>query len=101
MPQMNRSTALILNAAHALDHLVLLIFASAVTAIALEFGIARWEDLMPYTAGAFVMFGVGSIPAGRLGDLWGRRKMMLVFFYGTAACCFAVAMTQNPIQIEW
>ena len=99
MPKMNRPTELVLNVAHALDHLVLLVFASAVTTIAIEFGMARWEDLMPYTAGAFVMFGLGSIPSGRLGDLWGRRKMMLVFFYGTAACCFAVALTQTPMQI--
>ena len=96
---MNRPTSLLLNAAHALDHLVLLVFASAVATIAIEFGIDRWEDLMPYTAGAFIMFGLGSIPAGRLGDLWGRRKMMLVFFAGTAASCLAVAVAQNPIQI--
>ena len=96
---MNRPTSLLLNAAHALDHLVLLVFASAVAAIAIEFGIERWEDLMPYTAGAFIMFGLGSIPAGRLGDLWGRRKMMLVFFWGIAASCVAVALTQSPIQI--
>ena len=28
------------------------------------------------------MFGLGSLPAGRLGDLWGRRAMMIVFFLG-------------------
>ena len=96
---MNRPSSLLLNAAHALDHLVLLVFASAVATIAIEFGIDRWEDLMPYTAGAFIMFGLGSIPAGRLGDLWGRRKMMLVFFWGIAASCAAVALTQSPLQI--
>ena len=96
---MNRPTSLLLNAAHALDHLVLLIFASAVATIAIEFGIERWEDLMPYTAGAFILFGLGSIPAGRLGDLWGRRKMMLVFFWGIAASCALVALTQSPIQM--
>lgn len=96
---MNRPTSLLLNAAHALDHLVLLVFASAVATIAIEFGIDRWEDLMPYTAGAFIMFGLGSIPAGRLGDLWGRRKMMLVFFWGIAASCAAIALTQSPMQI--
>ncbi|MBU3721180.1 MAG: MFS transporter [Burkholderiaceae bacterium] len=96
---MNRPTSLLLNAAHALDHLVLLVFASAVATIAIEFGIDRWEDLMPYTAGAFIMFGIGSVPSGRLGDLWGRRKMMLVFFAGTTVSCIAVALAQNPIQI--
>ena len=70
---MTRSLSLLLNVAHALDHLFLLIFATAVATIAIEFGFTRWEDLMPYGVGAFVMFGLGSLPAGRLGDLWGRR----------------------------
>jgi MFS family permease len=96
---MNRPTSLLLNFAHTIDHLVLLVFASAVTTIALEFGLSRWEDLMPYTAGAFIMFGLGSIPAGRLGDLWGRRKMMLIFFFGTGLSCFVIALTQSPLQI--
>ncbi|MGA1336578.1 MAG: MFS transporter, partial [Burkholderiaceae bacterium] len=96
---MNRSTSLLLNAAHTLDHLVLLIFASAVSVIAIEFGFANWEDLMPYTAGAFLMFGIGSIPSGRLGDLWGRRKMMVLYFFGLAASCGLVALTQNAWQI--
>ena len=29
--------------------------------------------------------GLGSLPAGRLGDLWGRRAMMVVFFFGMGA----------------
>lgn len=99
MRPMNRPTSLLLNAAHALDHLVLLVFASAVAAIATEFQIARWEDLMPFTAGAFIMFGIGSVPSGRLGDLWGRRKMMLVFFVGICFSCLLVALSQGPIQI--
>src|SRR5437016_9793687 len=53
-----RSTALLLNIAHALDHMFLLIFATSVGAIAADFGISRWEDLMPYGVGAFVMFGL-------------------------------------------
>ncbi len=73
---------MLLNAAHAIDHLVLLIFATAVGAIATDFGFARWEDLMPYAAGSFLLFGLGSVPAGRLGDHWGRRAMMLVFLFG-------------------
>jgi MFS family permease len=99
MGRMNRFCALLLNLGHALDHLFLLIFATAVAAIASDFGLARWEDLMPYTAGAFVMFGIGSIPAGRLGDLWGRRRMMLVFYFGMGLSSLAVALTQTPLQM--
>lgn len=92
-------TMALLNVAHAIDHMVLLIFATAVGAIATDFGFARWEELMPYTTGAFVMFGLGAAPAGRLGDLWGRRAMMLVFHFGIALSCFLVALTSNAWQL--
>ena len=93
------AVALLLNVGHAIDHLMLLVFATAVSAIAIDFGIARWEDLMPYTAGAFVLFGLGSLPAGRLGDHWGRRAMMLVFFFGLGTSALLVALTQTPWQL--
>jgi len=95
----SRSVALLLNVAHALDHLFLLIFATAVAAIARDFGFARWEDLMPYGVGAFLMFGLGSLPAGKLGDSWGRRPMMLVFFFGLGASALLAAITQNVWQL--
>ena len=91
--------ALLLNVAHALDHMFLLVFATSVGAIATDFGMTRWEDLMPYGVGAFVLFGLGSLPAGRLGDHWGRRKMMIVFFFGMGVSMLVVAMTQNAWQL--
>jgi MFS family permease len=94
-----RSVALLLNVAHAFDHLFLLIFATAVAAIAADFGFSRWEDLMPYGVGAFLMFGLGSLPAGKLGDSWGRRPMMLVFFFGMGASALLAAATQNAWQL--
>jgi MFS family permease len=89
-----RLTAMLLNAGHALDHLFLLIFATAVAAIAAEWRMV-WQDLMPYTVGAFTMFGLGSLPAGRLGDLWGRRAMMIIFFLGLGASAMLVALTSG------
>ncbi len=90
---------LLLNVAHAIDHWVLLIFATAVSSIALDFGFSRWEDLMPYATGAFFAFGLGSLPAGRLGDTWGRRPMMLTFFFGLGASLLLVAVAQGPWQM--
>src|SRR5262245_46446635 len=95
----SRATALMLNFGHALDHLFLLIFATAVATIAAEFGFADWESLMPYGVGAFMLFGLGSLPAGRLGDLWGPRRMMLVFFFRAGASALLVAATQNAWQL--
>ena len=77
-----RSVSLLLNIGHGIDHMFLLIFATAVASVAAEFGYANWTDLMPYSVGAFALFGLGALPAGRLGDVWGRRVMMIVFFVG-------------------
>ena len=94
-----RATSVLLNIAHAFDHMFLLIFATAIGTIAAEFGFARWEDLMPYGVGAFAMFGLCSLPAGRLGDLWGRRRMMLVFFFGMGFSTLLVALTRSAWQL--
>jgi MFS family permease len=90
---------LLLNVAHAIDHWVLLIFATAVSSIAIDFGFSQWEDLMPYATGAFFAFGFGSLPAGRLGDTWGRRPMMLTFFYGLGGSLLLAAAATGPWQI--
>lgn len=94
-----RSAILLLNVAHAVDHMFLLIFATAVATIAADFDFARWEDLMPFGVGAFVMFGLGSLPSGRLGDLWGRRAMMIVFFFGIGASSLLASLAQGPWQL--
>ena len=98
-PAPTRLAALLLNVAHALDHMFLLIFATAVAAIAADFGFPDWESLMPYGVGAFMLFGLGSLPAGRLGDLWGRRPMMLVFFFGMGLSMLLIACTRNAWQL--
>ncbi|MEO8137500.1 MAG: MFS transporter, partial [Betaproteobacteria bacterium] len=95
----SRNLSLMLNIGHAIDHMLLLVFATAVGAIAIDFGFERWEDLMPYSVGAFFMFGVGSIVSGRLGDLWGRRSMMIIFFIGIGASAVLVALMQTAVQL--
>ncbi len=94
-----RLTAVLLNLGHSLDHLVLLIFAAAVASIANDLGVDRWEDLMPYGAPAFFFFGVCSLPAGKMGDLWGRRKMMLLYFAGVGISSILVSQAQSPWQL--
>jgi MFS family permease len=95
----NRSTKLLLNFGHAIDHMFLLIFATAVSSIATEFGFEHWEDLMPYSVAAFFLFGIGSLPSGKLGDQWGRRPMMLVFFIGMGVASIWVSTTHSPLSM--
>ena len=90
---------LLLNIGHAVDHMFLLIFATAVASVAVEFGYASWTDLMPYSVGAFALFGLGALPAGYLGDQWGRRVMMIIFFVGMGVSALLVAATQNAWQL--
>ena len=87
--------SLLLNIGHGIDHMFLLIFATAVGSITLEFGYSNWGDLMPYSVGAFALFGLGALPAGRLGDLWGRRIMMITFFIGIGAASMLTALAQH------
>ena len=99
VPAMHLSTSLLLNIGHAFDHMFLLIFATAVSTIARDFGFDRWESLMPYSVGAFFLFGIGSLPAGRLGDLWGRRVMMIIFFFGIGAASLLAILADGPWQL--
>ena len=94
-----RIVTLLLNIGHGIDHMFLLIFATAVASIAAEFGYANWTDLMPYSVGAYALFGLGSLPAGRLGDVWGRRIMMIIFFIGIGAAAVVTALAQNAWQL--
>ena len=95
----HRPTEILINVGHGIDHGFLLIFATAVTAIARDFGLARWEDLMPYSVAAFFLFGLGALPSGKYGDQWGRRPMMILYFAGMGVACFLVGLAQSPIQI--
>jgi len=94
-----RAVTVLLNIGHGVDHMFLLIFATAVATIAADFGYSNWADLMPYGVGAFALFGLGSLPAGRMGDLWGRRIMMIIFFVGIGAAALLTALTQNAWQL--
>src|SRR5476649_627647 len=91
-------TSLLLNLGHAMDHWVLAIFLYTVSVIAGIWG-ADWKELTPYAFGASFMFGAGSIVSGKLGDQWGRRIMMIVFFAGLGVSALVIALCSNKWQI--
>lgn len=91
-------TSLLINLGHAMDHWVLAIFLYTVSVIAGVWG-ADWKELTPYAFGASFMFGAGSILSGKLGDQWGRRAMMIVFFAGMGVSCLVIALCHNKWEI--
>lgn len=96
--KLSSPTSLLINLGHAIDHWVLAIFLYTVSVIAGVWG-ADWKELTPYAFGASFMFGAGSLLSGKLGDSWGRRNMMVVFFAGMGVSCLLIALCQNRWEI--
>lgn len=92
---LSKRTLLFVNAAHALDHFVLLIYPTAVIAIAAQSSLS-YAELIGLATGAFVAFGLCSLPMGWLSDRFGRRNMLAVFFIGYGLSCLGVASADRP-----
>ncbi|WP_232631845.1 MFS transporter [Methylobacterium sp. Leaf118] len=92
---LSRRTLRFVNVAHALDHYVLLIYPTAVLAIAAQTG-HGYGELIGLATGAFVAFGLCSLPMGWLADRFGRRRMLAIFFFGYGLSCLGVASATSP-----
>jgi MFS family permease len=89
---------LFLNLAHAYDHFFLLIFPTAVLALAPAWGMSYGAALAFGTA-AFVTFGLGTLPVGWLGDRWSRTHLMTIFFVGIGASAILTGLAQGPVSL--
>ena len=87
-----------LNLAHAYDHFFLLIFPTAVLALAPAWGLSYGQALAFGTA-AFVTFGLGTLPAGWLGDRWSRGHLMSIFFIGIGLAAILTGLASGPITL--
>jgi MFS family permease len=87
-----------LNLAHALDHFVLLIFPAVVISLGFVFG-RPYDEMIALSTGAFVAFGMFSIPAGWLADRWSRRNMMALFYFGCGASLVAAGLAPTPLWL--
>jgi MFS family permease len=91
---------LFLNFAHAYDHFFLLIFPTAVLALAPAWGLSYGEALA-YGTAAFVMFGLGTLPAGWLGDRWSRGHLMSIFFVGIGLSSIVIGLAPGPVMLTF
>src|SRR5512134_670159 len=83
---LSRRTVIFVNLAHALDHFLLLIYPTAVIALAAETGLS-YASLIALATGAFFAFGLFSLPMGWLAERYGRRNLLALFFIGSALSC--------------
>ena len=99
MKRHQRTHFVFLNLGHFIDHLLMLVFATAAAlTLAREWGMS-YAELIPYATPGFVAFGLFSLPAGWLADKWSREGMMLVFFFGIGMSAIATALAQSPLQM--
>src|SRR3954470_10192045 len=98
METKNRFLVPFLNLGHLLDHLAMLVFPTAVVAIAKEWNMP-YGDLLKIATGSFIAFGAFAIPAGWLADHWSRYKVMIVFFFGIGGALFLTGFANSPWQI--
>jgi len=87
-----------LNIGHLLDHLVMLVFPTAVVALARDWH-QSYSELLPLAVGSFIAFGAFAIPAGWLADHWSRYKTMVLFFFGIGGAMILTGFSQSPWQI--
>jgi MFS transporter, FSR family, fosmidomycin resistance protein len=90
-----RSTALYINLGHTFAHLLMLIFPTAVLAMEGTWGMG-YAELLPLGFAGYLLFGLGSLPAGWLADRWSSAWMMTLFFLGSGLACIATGLATGP-----
>jgi len=83
---------------HFFAHLLMLLYPTVVLIIEGRWGMS-YGDLLSLSLGGFVLFGLGALPAGWLGDRWSAERMMVVFFVGTGGAAIATGLADSPITL--
>jgi MFS family permease len=91
-----------INAAHFLNHYMLLILATAVLGMVQQspeqFGRDYGEVLVLGTA-MFVLYGLGALPMGWLQERFGRKRLMTIFFFGTGVALLVAGVAPGPLVL--
>lgn len=91
-------TGLFANLGHLFAHLMMLLYPTVVLALEQEFD-TGYGELIALLAVGNLLFGLGAVPAGWLGDRWGVGGMMVVFFVGTGAAAILTGLMESPLGI--
>jgi MFS transporter, FSR family, fosmidomycin resistance protein len=96
-----RSAALALgfsSIGHFFAHLLMLLYPTVLLVLEGRWGMS-YGELLSLSLGGFVLFGLGALPAGWLGDRWSAEGMMVVFFVGTGGAAIATGLTDGPVAL--
>ena len=94
----HRAALAFANLAHFYSHLFMLLYPTVVLALEPVFGLP-YGELLTLSMPGFLLFGVGALPAGWLGDRWSANRMMAVFFFGTGAGAVIAGLATGPASL--
>lgn len=83
------------NLGHAYTHLFTILYATAVLHLPLVFG-RPYGELLGLSSLGLVLFGVGALPAGWLGDRWSQVGMMVLLFVGMGVGALITGLAEAP-----
>lgn len=83
---------------HGFDHLLMLIYPTAVLAMGAEFG-RSYGELIVLMTPSVILFGAGAIPAGWLGDRWSARGILIIMFLGLGASTALTGFARTPFEV--
>jgi FSR family fosmidomycin resistance protein-like MFS transporter len=90
-----RPTARYINVGHGFAHLLMLIFPTAVLAMEGTWGMS-YAQLLPLGFAGYLLFGIGSLPAGWIADRWQSAWMMALYFLGSGMACVLTGLAVGP-----
>lgn len=93
-----KETLHFLNIAHFFDHFFILIFPTAAIAIAHEWAMSYGAALAMGTP-VYVLFALGTLPAGWLGDRYDRIKLLALFFIGCGTSGLFITLSNGPVAL--
>ena len=86
------------NAGHMCTHMFTVLYATAVLHLPQVFDLP-YGELLSLSSLGLVLFGVGALPAGWLGDRWSQVGMMVIFFFGIGAGAIVTGLAGGPGMI--
>ncbi len=90
-----RPTTRYVNVGHTFAHLLMLIFPTAVLAMEGTWGMG-YAQLLPLGFAGYLLFGIGSLPAGWLADRWQSAWLMALFYLGSGLACMLTGLARSP-----
>ena len=86
------------NAGHTCTHMFTVLYATAVLHLPQVFSLP-YGELLSLSSLGLVLYGVGALPAGWLGDRWSQAGMMVIFFLGIGAGAIVTGLASGPGMI--